>query len=67
MAPIVEESGGDTIFVKPLAIRTPERLRSSPDITHAPRTLPETIPGSIPKTDKVTSIDSACKDEIGAL
>jgi hypothetical protein len=44
----------------PLAIRTPERLRSPPDITLALRTFP----GNIPGTDKVTGIDSACKDRI---
>jgi len=34
IAPIVEESQGEgTIFVKPLAIRTPERLRPPPDVT----------------------------------
>jgi hypothetical protein len=44
-APIVEESqGGGTIFVKPLAIRTPERLRPPPDVTPALDPSPETSP-----------------------
>jgi hypothetical protein len=63
-APRIEESqGGDTILVKPLAIRDPERLRLPPDIASAL----EPFPGSIPGTDRATGIDSACKDGIGAL
>jgi hypothetical protein len=44
-APIIEESqGGDTIFVKPLAIRDPERLQLPPDITSASEPSPEASP-----------------------
>jgi hypothetical protein len=44
-APIVEESqGGGTIFVRPLAIRTPERLRPPPGVTPAQESSPETSP-----------------------
>ena len=45
--PIIEESqGGDTIFVKPLAIRDPERLRLPPGIASAlePSTEPTELP-----------------------
>jgi hypothetical protein len=45
-APIIEESqGGDTIFVKPLVMRDPERLRLPPDtITSALEPSPEASP-----------------------
>jgi hypothetical protein len=50
--PIIEESqGGDTIFVKPLAIRDPERLWLPPDITslrNLPLAAENGLPGDIP-------------------
>jgi hypothetical protein len=59
---IKESQGGATIFVRPLAIKDPERSRLLLDSTSALELSPKASPEPID-----TGIDSACKDGIGAL